>query len=691
MKKTLNLLSVAIIAMVAFVSCAKQEIDAPDVDNVAEEEVVVNAKTVEFIAESIETKTAFGTPIDKVYPTLWTVNDESVKLLVNLNEEFVANVSNVSEDSKTAKLNADILIKENGSVAPYVFYAISPLSAYLGKTSERFAVTIPTTQTPLVNSVDESAQILYAISDGYNEIPESVALNFKHLTAYGKLSFVNLNLGDAKVLSVAITSSVNFANRWNYHVADGTYSVNSGSSTITLNTSGVENLWFSCAPVDMNNQTLTFTINTDKGPLSKTVTLTNKKFEAGVIATMKVDMSGVEFSQSQVYELLTDVSNLTVESKIIIAAANANQAISTTQNGNNRAQASITKSSDKSTISDPGNDVLVITVADGNKDDTFSFKTGDKYLYAPANGNYLRETETLNDNASWSVTINSDGIATIKANVSSKNWLRYNSSNNPPIFSCYDSGQADVVIYKLRGSGTAPLPKLTAPIISAELNEDETGINVSWNAVESATSYVVTCTGADNIETVNTACSFTNLLSGDYTITVTAKAEGYRSAKSIEVSVNVPFVGGTDVGAAYTAEFFGKNITLGTALTIGDVNWIITSEGSTAINLGTSDQGKQFGTKNSPCTKLVFKGAGYVGGVQNVRVNTSCASNTGPKISSVKVGGVEMNSPASTALLKGTNSEFVFTSDTPLNGDIVVTWTSSSKAGIYVKSISINK
>jgi hypothetical protein len=29
-----------------------------------------------------------------------------------------------------------------------------------------------------------------------------------------------------------------------------------------------------------------------------------------------------------------------------------------------------------------------------------------------------------------------------------RNWLRYNSTNNPPIFSCYASGQADVSIYK---------------------------------------------------------------------------------------------------------------------------------------------------------------------------------------------------------------------------------------------------
>ena len=41
-----------------------------------------------------------------------------------------------------------------------------------------------------------------------------------------------------------------------------------------------------------------------------------------------------------------------------------------------------------------------------------------------------------------------DSVATIKASNVSHNWLRYNAINNPPIFSCYASGQEDVSIYK---------------------------------------------------------------------------------------------------------------------------------------------------------------------------------------------------------------------------------------------------
>ena len=679
MKKVINSLFVIIAAMVTFAGCAKQEIDAP---------TTVETKTVQFFAESIETKTAFGTPDGTTYPTLWTANDKEIKLLLNLSEESVAKIT-PSSDFTSATFKADF---EGGVDAPYVFCAISPSSVYLGKNAERFSVTIPTTQNPTENSVDEAAQILYAVTEPFEELPETVSLNFKHFTAYGKLSFVNLNLDGAKVTSVAITSSIAFANRWNCFVEDGSYTVNSGASTITLETTETENLWFACAPVgEMNGKTLTFTINTDRGPLSKTVTLGEKhKFEAGRIASMKVDMTGIEFAKSKVYELVTDEAELTVDSEIIIVASAYNQALSATQNSNNRAQASVTKSGDKSTITDPGNDVQVITIKEGATEETIAFAVGTKYLYASLTGNHLRTTETLNNNASWNVTISESGVATIKANVSGQNWLRYNSTNNPPIFSCYNSGQSDVSIYKLQGTGSAPLPKLDAPSVTASLNDEENGINVSWNAVTNATSYVVTCTGEDDVELTGTTCVFEDLSSGDYTIVVTAKADGYRSAKSEGITVTVPFSGGAGLGAAYTAEFYGKNITLNKALTIDNVAWTISAKGGTAINSGTNSQGKQFGTKNAPCTELVFKGTGYNGGIQSIKVNSSCASNTGPKIASVTVGGVAMTPPSSTALQKGTNKEFAFTSATPLTGEIVITWTSSAKAGIYVKSIIIN-
>lgn len=531
MKKVFSSLFVIVAAMITFAGCAKQEIDAP---------ATPETKTVQFFAESIETKTAFGTPDGTTYPTLWTANDAAVKFSLNYASPKDAELT-VAPDFKTASFSADINDDESGA---YVFYALSPASAWnsFHATNKYLSANISTTQTPLVNSVDEEAQVLYAVSDQFDIMPSSVSLNFNHFTAYGKLSFVNLNLGTANVTSVAVSSNVNIAGRWNYMVETGEFQVNSGSSEITLFTSNTEDIWFACAPVgSMEGNTLTFTVNTDEGPLSKTVTLgASHNFTAGGIADIKVNMEDVEIAKSVVYDLVEDASELTADSEIIIVASDYDVALSTTQNSNNRGQAGITKSIiDKSTISDPGLTVQVITVEDGTKDGTIAFNVGEGYLCAASSGNnYLRTEATLTDNSSWTVSI-ADGVATIVAQGTYiKNTVQYNA--NSSIFACYGgASQKAVSIYKRQGTGSAPLPKLKAPVVTAELNDEETGINVSWDPVDNATSYVISGVG-DDVTTVDTQYSFTDLPAGTYTITVTAKAEGYNSARSEDKSIIVP-------------------------------------------------------------------------------------------------------------------------------------------------------
>jgi len=592
MRKLFNTLFVIIAAMVTFAGCAKEEVNAP-----ADE-----TKTVQFIAESIETKTAFGTPDGTTYPTLWTVNDKDVKISLNYASPKDASVT-VLDGGESARFVADITDDASGA---YVFYALSPAKSYnnFNGNDKYLSATIPTSQTPLANSVDESAQILYAISDQYDAMPESVGLKFKHFTAYGKLSFVNLDLGEATVQSVAITSSVKFANRWNYLVEQDKFIVNSGATTVTLNTNSTENLWFACAPVgSMNGESLTFTINTDKGPLSKTVTFSDDKynFSAGKIAKITVDMKGVEFEKSKVYELVTDISQLTVDSKIIIVSAASNVALSTTQNGNNRGQAAVIKSSDKSTISDPGTDVQLITVEEGKVDGTIAFNVGALgYLYAASSSsNYLRSEMELSANSSWLVEISSTGAATVKAQGSNtRNWMRYNSSNS--IFACYSSGQGDICIYKLQGTGSAPLPKLDTPTLTAELNEDETGFDVSWTAVDNAEEYVLSCSGQDDVTLSDTSYSFKNMSAGIYTITVTAKADGYRSAKSVETSVTVPYQG--EEGETVTETISGTFTYANNKLTL------TTSSGITIVQEKVSGSTNVNSSYNTASSLRVYKG-----------------------------------------------------------------------------------
>ena len=528
MKKFFRSIIVIAAAAVAFSSCV-QEKNVPAFEE----------KTVQFVANTVSTKTAFGELDGDTYPTLWTDNDSKVK--ISLNYASPADVSiTPSEDYSSAHFNATITDDESGS---YRFYSLSPASAYLSihATNKYIGATIPTDQTPLETSVDEAAQILYAISDEYTEFPETVGLYYWHFTAYGKMTLSNLDLGDAVVSSIALTSSVPFAGRWNCYPETKTFAANSASGTITLNTTSVSDVWFACAPVDMSGETLKVVVNTDKGTFSKEVTLPEgRSFEPGKISKFTIDMSGVTIQGPKVYNLVTDASELTVGSEVIIAAANANVAISTTQNNNNRAQTSVSKSDDKSTISDPSSDVQLFTIEAGSVAGTVAFNTGSGYIYAASSGsNYLRTETSLSANSSWKVTV-SEGVATVTAQgTNTRNLLRHNSSSS--IFSCYKSSQNDVAIYKLAGTGSAALPTLDALVISATVAESNDAITVTWTDVENATSYVVSCTGQEDVTVapgVQTA-SFADLSYGTYEVKVKAVADGYNAGVSSVVSLDV--------------------------------------------------------------------------------------------------------------------------------------------------------
>ena len=171
------------------------------------------------------------------------------------------------------------------------------------------------------------------------------------------------------------------------------------------------------------------------------------------------DVTALEIPDDVIYEsgstevtmtLVTDASELKVGDTIVIAALDYNYALSTTQNTNNRGQASITKTGSTCTYSDS---TQRITLVSGTTSGTFGFKVDNQYLYASASSyawtDQMKTTSTLNANGSWSVSIDSTGAAAIKASGnSSRPWMRYNASSG--VFCCYSSSSSNsaICIYK---------------------------------------------------------------------------------------------------------------------------------------------------------------------------------------------------------------------------------------------------
>ena len=148
-----------------------------------------------------------------------------------------------------------------------------------------------------------------------------------------------------------------------------------------------------------------------------------------------------------VWTLVTDMSQLSVDSKIIIAAANANKALSTLQNPKNRASVDIIKSSNKDTLMVNRN-VQIITLEPGAKERTWAFSVGDMgYLYASSSSeNQMKTQSHIDGNASWVIILSDSGMATIQAMGSNTYcFMKYNSGYRT--FACFAEKEANIVLY----------------------------------------------------------------------------------------------------------------------------------------------------------------------------------------------------------------------------------------------------
>lgn len=176
------------------------------------------------------------------------------------------------------------------------------------------------------------------------------------------------------------------------------------------------------------------------------------------------------------YKLVTSESQLEVDGAYLIASSAKDgdaYALSyiNKSGGNNRRDISVTVM----------NASIMCEVAAENSDEshpyelvlggkigawTFFDAVNNAYLNATntTSSNWLKTIEKLDNYAYFSIAIGDGGVATIKATKKTqKNWLLFNAGSN--LFSCYDSGQKDVYLYKkVDDGGETPID----PVITVE-------------------------------------------------------------------------------------------------------------------------------------------------------------------------------------------------------------------------------
>ena len=502
-------------------------------------------RTVSFSALPTETKTVFGDKTGNKYPVLWTENDTQVGISLNLSNSIKSADVTPSDDGKTAVFSASFDEAES-----YTFVMVSPYTAFksASASNRNILVEIPSGQTSTLTGPDPSGQVLVALTETMTELPENINVAFNHVTAYMHLSFKNVTLSGAAVQSVNVSTDIPISGRIHYE-QDGSINTE-GTGTfknISVTTSSLDDVWFGIAPVDLSNKTLTFTISTDKGTLTKQITLpADRSLTSGKIVKFDVDMTDVPIVAPKVYRLVTNASQLNWGDRIIIVAQDYDFALSTAQNTNNRSATAIVKKDEF--INDPSEAVEVIRLEDGLIPGEFAMiATGQAnpgYLYAACtdgSSNQLKTKSTLDKYGSWEISIDTDGSAVIFNKASTNGLIRYNNSSS--LFAAYKTSTSmlKVVIYRLDEPSVSHLAAIVPgsdnlqPYTGAELPLNIFG-NVAWSV--SATGGATLSSASGTGSSVVTITLPENTESSEKTYTITVSTTAPIIPNSIEITIN---------------------------------------------------------------------------------------------------------------------------------------------------------
>lgn len=229
------------------------------------------------------------------------------------------------------------------------------------------------------------------------------------------------------------------------------------------------------------------------------------------------------------YKLVTAKSQLVVGRKVIIAANNANYAVSATQGTSYRMGETFTKSG---SYAIPSSNVGLFTLANGTKSGTYGFYDDNYgYLYSTSNGT-LKADPTHDGYSSFTLTFGTNGNVTAKV-YSKTLYLKYYSGS---VAFATSTSKSNLFIYQAEEASTQPTQPTTVAVTGVSLDKTSATLNVGATTTltatvkpTNATNKNVTWTSSNTkVATVN-AGKVTAVSAGTANITVTT-ADGYYTA-----------------------------------------------------------------------------------------------------------------------------------------------------------------
>ena len=464
-----RIIAFAFVAIAMF-ACSKQD-DASEgmLLNKEGEKTVFYATT--------EGSTTSGTPGTKVYA------DENLRVLWNADDRisiFNKSTANAqyaftgSDGDNSGGFEEVVPIKSRAALDH--IYAVYPYSTSnsINNDGTQITLNLPAVQAYRQNSFGVGANTMVAVTD-------DSFLGFKNVCGFLRFRFYGDNV---------TVQSIKFEGNNGEKIAGKAYvaPVMGGVPTVSMDATATGSITMNCAEaVTLGTSSTDFTEfifvippTTLSGGFTVTVTDNNgatcvRKYSKSItISRNKIEsMSAMKIvPKNYTYTLVTDYSALTVGSEVVVASTAYNVAMGVEMwSYPYRKMSEITKSSDKTTISNPTSDVQVFTLKKGSADNTVMFecKNGSfagKYIGAridaSPSSNYAQWEYLYNCDAtetekgiSFDVHLeeNGDALVTPYNTASRYKYLSCSYSNSD--FRMYDAYLTNyaLAIYKLEGTG----------------------------------------------------------------------------------------------------------------------------------------------------------------------------------------------------------------------------------------------
>lgn len=461
--------------------------------------------------------------------------------------------TSLSADAETAKFSVPGDFKGTAA-GTYVFYGAYPASVCSDGTDFKYApsltVTIPESQTPAANSFDSAADFMLGTSvSTYTGIPkEAVSMNWDRMVAHAQLTFKTLNgfTAGETISQVELTADSEADMVGEHYIHLDTKNVtkpgNTVANAITINgtnlsvdETGTFVAWASFLPCTVKS--LTVVVTTNKASYSREIATCALEFKKNACNTITINMSSAVRAK---LESQPDYSG-----EWLIGGVNSTKyyVAKKFESGNNLKTIEISYSDSKVAYTDGIEDCKMVfkKVTEGTYagkytiEDANSSELSKSYLYAAGTGtnNYLKSSTSLSgDSYYWSITADENETFSIIASSSNRNDMRFNKDSK--LFSCYasDSSFPKITLIPYSAVQADTRTYLSTPVVTAKLNTDNenvtNSIDVSWDAVKNADSYVVTATPSTGASVSKTVTTTPYTITGlayetTYTISVVAK------------------------------------------------------------------------------------------------------------------------------------------------------------------------